>query len=207
MTNASLAEEVEELVAVSLDEYDSGDATWILTSAFIILTMQSGFGLLETGNLVEVQRSDLVAGHIGQTAAKTREKIEEAKGGVLFIDEAYTLVGRGEKDFGIEAIEEIMRVMNEGDPVCIFAGYKGEMSEFIEANPGLYRRITRKFNFNDYTAAQLADMTSKYSQIWDVEGAVDASLGAKRVMHEIFKMKIQDTGKFVNCEDGLDIPW
>ena len=64
MTNASLAEEVEELVAESLDEYDSGDATWILTSAFIILTMQSGFGLLETGNLVEVQRSDLVAGHL-----------------------------------------------------------------------------------------------------------------------------------------------
>ena len=130
--------------------------------ARLIAMVYMQLGLLETGNLVEVQRSDLVAGHIGQTAAKTREKIEEAKGGVLFIDEAYTLVGRGEKDFGIEAIEEIMRVMNEGDPVCIFAGYKGEMSEFIEANPGLYRRITRKFNFNDYTAAQLADMTSKY---------------------------------------------
>ena len=84
-----------------------------------------------------------------------RPYVEKAKGGVLFIDEAYTLVGRGEKDFGIEAIEEIMRVMNEGDPVCIFAGYKGEMSEFIEANPGLYRRITRKFNFNDYKAAIL----------------------------------------------------
>ena len=164
----------------------------------LIAMVYQQLGLLESDHLVEVQRSDLVAGHIGQTATKTREKIEEAKGGVLFIDEArplrgssrdqasaargaarlpacvrhdvcvsrrawqaYTLVGKGDKDFGVEAIEEIMRVMNDGDPVCIFAGYKGEMTQFVEANPGLYRRITQKFNFADYTAPQLAEMTRK----------------------------------------------
>jgi len=75
-----------------------------------------------------VQRSDLVAGAIGQTALKTRERLNEAKGGVLFVDEAYTLApgaaGETTKDFGREAINEIMSVMNDGDPVVIFAGYR-----------------------------------------------------------------------------------
>ena len=118
-------------------------------------------GLLDKGHLVEVQRSDLVAGHIGQTGKRTSEKIEEAKGGVLFVDEAYTLVGRGERDFGTEAVEELMRHMNGdggGDPVFIFAGYEDKMSEFMHANAGLYRRISKQFFFVDYSPEELAQM-------------------------------------------------
>ena len=80
-------------------------------------------GVLSKGHLVEVQRGDLVAGHIGQTAIQTRSIIESAKGGVLFVDECYRLSGRGPADFGPEAIDELMSAMESGDPVMIFAGY------------------------------------------------------------------------------------
>lgn len=146
-------------------------------------------GVLRRGHLVEVQRSDLVAGAIGQTALKTKEKIEEAKGGVLFVDEAYSLVvadssgllggsggsgggsggsgggvggggGGGEqlsaKDFGREAINEIMSCMTDGDPVVIFAGYPRAMEQFVRANPGLFRRIDVRYDFANYTPAELA---------------------------------------------------
>ena len=148
-------------------------------------------GVLRRGHLVEVQRSDLVAGAIGQTALKTKAKIDEAKGGVLFVDEAYTLApgsggGRGggggnrnggagggggggggessggadlalsAKDFGREAINEIMSVMNDGDPVVIFAGYADDMERFVGANAGLFRRIDVRYDFANYSCAELA---------------------------------------------------
>ena len=105
------------------------------------------------GSLVEVQRADLVAGYVGQTALKTRRVINRAKGGVLFVDEAYSLVeGDGGKssDFGREAVQELMRDLTSGDPVVILAGYPSEMEGFLRVNPGLGRRFQVRFDFKDY---------------------------------------------------------
>lgn len=91
------------------------------------------------GDIVEVQRADLVAGYVGQTALKTRAVINMAKGGVLFVDEAYALAPRGAgagRDFGAEAVQELMRDLTTGDPVVILAGYPEEMERFLRVNPG-----------------------------------------------------------------------
>uniref|UniRef100_A0A7S3JV70 AAA+ ATPase domain-containing protein n=1 Tax=Aureoumbra lagunensis TaxID=44058 RepID=A0A7S3JV70_9STRA len=112
------------------------------------------------GDIVEVQRADLVAGYVGQTALKTRAVINRAKGGVLFIDEAYSLAPRGAggagRDFGAEAVQEIMRDLTSGDPVVILAGYPREMEHFLRVNPGLSRRFQVRFAFPDYSTEQLA---------------------------------------------------
>lgn len=106
-----------------------------------------------------MQRSDLVGQYLGSTTAKTKEKILEARGGVLFVDEAYRLVPNASgKDFGREAIEELMAVMEGGDPVMIFAGYEKKMEEFLDVNPGLRSRIYRKFVFADYSTEELDEI-------------------------------------------------
>ncbi|NQP55009.1 AAA family ATPase [Streptococcus suis] len=117
-------------------------------------------GIIATNKFIEASRSDLVAGYIGQTAAKTREVLESALGGVLFIDEAYTLNGAGSNDFGKEAIDEILKFMEDHrrDIVIIFAGYTKEMGEFLQMNSGLTSRIPTTFDFEDYTADEIAQI-------------------------------------------------
>ena len=112
-------------------------------------------GLLERGHMVELDRQGLVAGFVGQTALKTEERIKEAKGGVLFIDEAYAL-GEG-NDFGREAIETLLKRMEDsrGEFAVIAAGYTEPMTRFLESNPGLRLRFDRTFTFNDYSADEL----------------------------------------------------
>ena len=108
---------------------------------------------------MEVQRSDQVGQYLGSTKEKTKEKILEARGGVLFIDEAYRLIPSANgKDFGREAIEELMAVMESGDPVMIFAGYEKKMEKFLDVNPGLRSRIYRKFVFADYSMEELGEI-------------------------------------------------
>ena len=128
----------------------------------LIARIMHSAGILEKGHLVEVQRSDLVEGFIGQTALKTRREIEKAKGGVLFVDEAYRLVpkngGSGKQDFGVEAINELMAAMGCGDPVMIFAGYVKDMRRFFAANEGLTRRISRQFHFEDLSIDQIVEL-------------------------------------------------
>ncbi|HFI0267594.1 TPA: AAA family ATPase [Streptococcus suis] len=117
-------------------------------------------GIIATNKFIEASRSDLVAGYIGQTAAKTREVLESALGGVLFIDEAYTLNGASGNDFGKEAIDEILKFMEDHrrDIVIIFAGYTKEMGEFLQMNSGLTSRIPTTFDFEDYTADEMAQI-------------------------------------------------
>lgn len=117
-------------------------------------------GLIRKPTLIEVSRSDLVAGYVGQTAIKTRKKLEEALGGVLFIDEAYTLSTGGSNDFGLEAINEILKFMEDhrDDIVIIFAGYTKEMQAFLAMNSGLESRIPNTFTFADYTIAELVQI-------------------------------------------------
>jgi SpoVK/Ycf46/Vps4 family AAA+-type ATPase len=126
------------------------------TVARILAKIYKGLGILEKGHLVEVDRQGLVAGYVGQTAIKTGEKIGEAMGGILFIDEAYALANDhgGQHDYGGESIQVILKRMedNRGKFGVIVAGYTGNMQEFIESNPGLRSRFDKYFQFEDYSA-------------------------------------------------------
>ena len=114
-------------------------------------------GILSKGQLVEVDRSGLVAGYVGQTALKTQKAIEKAMGGVLFIDEAYALNGKSENDFGQEAIDTVLKAMEDhgDDLVVIVAGYTDLMEKFIHSNPGLESRFNRFLFFPDYTVDEM----------------------------------------------------
>ncbi|WP_100372982.1 AAA family ATPase [Bacillus sp. FJAT-45037] len=117
-------------------------------------------GLLKRGHLVEVSRADLVAGYVGQTAIKTKEKVVDALGGVLFIDEAYSLMSSNESDFGAEALATIVQEITKHNEnlVVIMAGYKEEMKQLIQVNPGLYSRFKHEVPFSDYTQSELIDI-------------------------------------------------
>ncbi|KAK6941515.1 ATPase, AAA-type, core [Dillenia turbinata] len=116
-------------------------------------------GILPTDKVTEVQRTDLVGEFVGHTGPKTRKKIKEAEGGILFVDEAYRLIPMqkaDDKDYGLEALEEIMSVMDSGKIVVIFAGYKEPMTRVISSNEGFCRRVTKFFYFDDFSAEELA---------------------------------------------------
>jgi len=126
------------------------------TVARIMAKIYKSLGLLERGHLIEVDREALVAGYVGQTAIKTKEILDRAMGGVLFIDEAYSLVGDG-NDMGHEAVETILKIMEDkrGQFSVIVAGYTGEMIEFLESNPGLKSRFDNSYEFADYSMEDL----------------------------------------------------
>ena len=128
------------------------------TVARIIANLYKELGVISKGQFVETDRSGLVAGYVGQTAIKTKELIDSAMGGVLFIDEAYTLAPEGAgQDFGQEAIDTLLKAMedNRDDFVVIVAGYPDLMSRFINSNPGLESRFNKYIFFKDYTGAEL----------------------------------------------------
>ncbi|ABM96810.1 AAA family ATPase [Methylibium petroleiphilum] len=139
-----------------------------------------GLGVLERGHLVEVDRSGLVAGYVGQTAIKTRQTVETALGGVLFIDEAYTLVKDG-ADYGAEAVDTLLKMMEDHrkELVVIVAGYTEKMGRFLASNPGLKSRFTRFMNFADYRPDQLTDIL----QIMASEAGMELTEEAKRKAH------------------------
>ncbi len=131
------------------------------TVARLLARIYHAIGVLSKGQLVEVDRSGLVAGFVGQTALKTQEVIEKAKGGVLFIDEAYALANQdAPNDFGREAIEVLLKGMEDhrDDLIVIVAGYTELMWNFIHANPGLESRFNKYFYFEDYNGEQLMEI-------------------------------------------------
>ena len=127
------------------------------TVARYIARLYKSLGLLSKGQLIETDRSGLVAGYVGQTAIKTQEIINEAMGGVLFIDEAYTLNGNGSNDLGQEAIDTLLKAMEDkrDDFVVIVAGYPDLMDTFVHSNPGLESRFNRYIHFEDYSADEM----------------------------------------------------
>ncbi|CAN5895964.1 hypothetical protein BH11BAC7_BH11BAC7_19460 [soil metagenome] len=127
------------------------------TLARIIAKIYKGLGLLEKGHIIEVDRQGLVAGYVGQTAMKTQERIDAAKGGILFIDEAYALGEGSENDFGKEAVEVVLKKMEDlrGQFAVIVAGYPDNMYKFMQTNPGLKSRFDRNYDFKDYTSDEL----------------------------------------------------
>lgn len=129
------------------------------TVARIVAGIYKEIGILKKGHLIETDRAGLVAEYVGQTAPKTNAKIDEALDGVLFIDEAYTLVGEG-NDYGSEAIATLLKRMEDDRNrlVVILAGYTNEIKEFIDSNPGLQSRFNRYIEFEDYKAEELIEI-------------------------------------------------
>jgi stage V sporulation protein K len=153
------------------------------TVARILAEIYREMGLLRRGHLVETDRAGLVAGYVGQTALKVKSVVESALGGVLFIDEAYSLAaGRGENDFGREAIETLLKLMEDerDDLIVIVAGYDDKMNEFFESNPGLRSRFNKFIRFPDYDAEELAEIFRRMAakQDYRLTPAADADMQA-----------------------------
>ena len=130
------------------------------TVARIMADVFKTLGILSRGQLVEADRSKLVAGYSGQTAIKTNQLIDTAMGGVLFIDEAYTLKSNDTDSFGAEAIDTLLKRLEDdrGKFICIVAGYTDQMHDFIDSNPGLKSRFTQTIHFDDYTPDELTQI-------------------------------------------------
>lgn len=136
------------------------------TVARLLGKILAALGVLSEGQFVEKDRGGLVAGYIGQTATKTKDAMDAALGGVLFIDEAYSLINKYDRDFGSEAIETLLKGMEDyrESIVVIAAGYEDEMNKFIHANPGLESRFNRVIHFDDYTPDQLVEIFLYFCQ-------------------------------------------
>ena len=139
--------------------FSGNPGTGKTTVARILANIFKELGILQSGHLVETDRSGLVAEYVGQTAVKTNNIIDSALDGVLFVDEAYTLIG-GQNDYGKEAIATLLKRMEDDRErlIVILAGYSKEMEEFINSNPGLRSRFNRYILFPDYTSSELFDI-------------------------------------------------
>ena len=184
--------------------FSGNPGTGKTTVARIMARIYHSLDILSKGQLVEVDRSGLVAGYVGQTALKTQKVIEKAMGGVLFIDEAYALNGKSENDFGQEAIDTILKAMEDhrDDLVVIVAGYTELMDRFIHSNPGLESRFNRFLEFEDYTTEQmvaifkmqckkgcyvLAQGTEELVRDFIAEESADDSFGNARGVRNLFE--------------------
>ena len=162
-------------------------------------------GILSTGHFVEVDRSQIVGAHVGETEANMTEIVKQALGGVLFIDEAYSLAIGGENDFGKRAIDQLVRDMSEhrDNLVVIAAGYTDRMSAFVQANPGLPGRFTKRMDFEDYTDAQLLDIFTRLARSRKFEVA-DAVL--ETVARRVREVRAERGEHFANARE-IDTIW
>lgn len=184
------------------------------TVARILAEIYNRLGLLSKGQLIETDRSGLVGEYVGQTAVKTNKLIDSALDGVLFIDEAYTLVGKSGNDYGSEAIATLLKRMEDDRDrlIVILAGYSEEMKNFIDSNPGLESRFSRYINFEDYSSEELKQiflMNAKNNQYELDKNAVlklekilieevehkDENFGNARFVRNLFEKSLQNQAK------------
>lgn len=161
------------------------------TVARIIGKIYKALGLLERGHIVECDREALVAGFTGQTAIKSKAKLDEAMGGVLFIDEAYALASGVANDFGMEAIEVILKRMEDsrGEFALIVAGYPDNMNKFLQSNPGLKSRFDRTLSFLDYTPEQLYQIAEYMLSLEDLSPDSEAKEYLQTYFENLFQRR------------------
>lgn len=167
------------------------------TVARLLAQIYRVMGVLSKGQLVEVDRSQLVAGYVGQTAIKTAEVLEKAKGGILFIDEAYSLTPENSgSDFGREAVEIILKGMedNRDDLVVIVAGYENLMKNFISSNPGLESRFSKYFFFEDYNGEQLYSIFLSMCKKNEYILSPEASEKAQKLLYRLYEQRDENFG-------------
>lgn len=192
------------------------------TVARIMASIYKDLGILKKGHLVETDRSGLVAEYVGQTAVKTNKIIDSALDGVLFIDEAYSLVQGAKEDFGQEAISTLLKRMEDDRNriIVILAGYGAEMKTFIDSNPGLQSRFNRYIHFSDYTAKELEQIfllsTKKNQYTLDDDALValedtmvsaiehkDKNFGNARFVRNLFEKSIQNQATRLSAEPNI----
>ena len=162
-------------------------------------------GILSKGHLVEVDRSGLVAGYVGQTALKTQEIIKNSLGGILFIDEAYTLARSDNgNDYGQEAIDTILKAMedNRDDFIVIVAGYPQLMIQFIDSNPGLRSRFNKYIQFEDYSAEELIDIFKLMCKKSDIECTDEAIKYVEQLFKDLVTKKEEN---FANAREARNL--
>ncbi len=166
------------------------------TVARIFAKLFKGLGILERGHLVEVDRAGLVANYIGQTASKTNAVIDNAQGGVLFIDEAYSLANKADNDFGKEAISTLLKRMEDAskDFILIVAGYPHNMDDFLNSNPGLRSRFEKTLKFEDYNANELFDIIELMLFKDDLTLNDEAKIKVKTIIETMIEQKSQHFG-------------
>ena len=166
------------------------------TVARLIAEVYKELGLLRKGHLVEVERSGLVGGYVGQTAIKVKEVVSVARGGVLFIDEAYTLAQDSAEGYGQEAIDTLIKLMEDyrDDIVVIVAGYPERMAGFINSNPGLRSRFNKFFDFEDYTAEQLLEIFNSFCRSGGFKVTPEAELVLKGIFQKLYEKRNETFG-------------
>ena len=174
------------------------------TIARLFADMLSALGILPGGQLIEVTREDLVAKFVGGTAPKTRQVVDSAMGGVLFIDEAYTLSSGEGSDYGREAINTLLKPVEElrGKFVCIIAGYTKEMLDFFDANSGITSRFNKRLEFTDYTPDQLTHIFRKKLEKEGYGLDADAESHIDKFFEKMYKRR---TKNFGNAREVMSI--
>ena len=177
--------------------FSGSPGTGKTTIARLLARIFHALGILSKGQLVEVDRSGLVAGYVGQTALKTGKAAEKALGGVLFIDEAYALNGSSDNDFGQEAIDTLLKAMEDhrDDLVVIAAGYDSLMDRFIHSNPGLESRFNRFLHFEDYSPEELLEIFKMRCN----KGCYELEEDAAGLVRDFLREENRDPASFGNA--------